>query len=103
MEQKLEALRANGPWEVVSLPPGKTAIGIKWVFKIKYNPDGSVDRFKARLVANRYTQQPEIDYHDTFSHVGKIVIVRCLLSLAARMHWPLYQIDVTNAFLQGLR
>ncbi|XP_075500194.1 uncharacterized protein LOC142538780 [Primulina tabacum] len=101
MDQELEALRANGTWVLCQLPPGKSAIGNKWVFKIKYNSDGSVDRFKARLVAKGYTQQPSIDYHYTFSPVAKIVTVRCVLSLAAHMHWPLHQMDVTNAFLQG--
>lgn len=101
MDTEIDALEANRTWEIVPLPLGKSVIGNKWVYKVKYHPDGSVDRFKARLVAKGYTQLPRIDYHNTFSHVVKIGTVRCLLSIVVVSQWPLYQKDVTNAFLQG--
>lgn len=101
MELELQALSSNNTWEIVDLPPGKVPIGNKWDYKIKYHPDGSVDRYKARLVAKGYTQLYGVDFHDTFSPVAKITTVRCLLSVAAMSQWPLYQMDVTNVFLQG--
>ncbi|GMJ12590.1 hypothetical protein HRI_004928200 [Hibiscus trionum] len=101
MKEELQALESNGTWSVVSLPPGKVPIGCKWVYKIKYTASGEVERFKARLVAKGYNQKEGVDYIDTFSPVVKLVTVRCLLALASVFQWPLYQLDVYNAFLQG--
>jgi histone deacetylase 1/2 len=77
-------------------------VGSKWVFYIKYLSDGIVDRFKARLVAKGYTQQPSLDFTDTFSHVVKASTVRVVLSLVVSNNWPLRQLDVKNTFLNGL-
>jgi hypothetical protein len=101
MELEMRALHQNGTWELVPLPPHKKTVGCKWVFTVKFNPDGSVERLKARLVAKGYTQTYGIDYDETFSPVAKISSVRVLISLAANLDWPLFQLDVKNAFLHG--
>ncbi|RVW53095.1 Retrovirus-related Pol polyprotein from transposon TNT 1-94 [Vitis vinifera] len=101
MVDEMAALHSNGTWDLVVLPPGKSTVGCRWVYAVKVGPDGQVDRLKARLVAKGYTQVYGSDYGDTFSPVAKIASVRLLLSMAAMCSWPLYQLDIKNAFLHG--
>ncbi|KAL3518523.1 hypothetical protein ACH5RR_021112 [Cinchona calisaya] len=101
MEEEMMALDNNGTWDLVHLPANKEAIGCKWVFVVKVNPDGSVARLKARLVAKGYAQTYGVDYSDTLSPVAKLASVRLFISLAATNDWPLHQLDVKNAFLNG--
>lgn len=86
---------------IVDLPPGKQPIGLKWVYKVKHKANGEIERYKARLVAKGYNQQEGLDYHETFSTAVKMVTVKTVISVAASHQWPLFQMDVHNAFLQG--
>ena len=99
--EEMNALKKNGTWEVVDLQREKEVVGRKWVFTIKSKADKSVERYKARLVANGFTQTYGIDYQETFAPVAKINSIRVLLSLAVNSNWPLHQLDVKNVFLNG--
>ena len=101
MAAELHALEQNHTWTLTPLPSGHRPIGCKWVYKIKYNSDGTVERYKAQLVAKGFTQREGIDYKETFSPMAKLTTVRCLLAIAAVRHWSLHQMDVQNAFLHG--
>ncbi|RVW33283.1 Retrovirus-related Pol polyprotein from transposon RE1 [Vitis vinifera] len=101
MDEEVQALQQNGTWILVPRPVNTNIVGSKWVFRTKYFPDGSVERLKARLVAKGYTQVPGLDYTDTFSPVVKATTVRVVLSLVVTNKWPLRQLDVKNAFLNG--
>ncbi|KAJ9554537.1 hypothetical protein OSB04_018582 [Centaurea solstitialis] len=101
MQEELRALAKAHTWDPAPLPPGKRPIGPKWVFKIKTKSDGSVDRYKTRLVAKGFNQEYDIDYEETFAPVARVTSVRSLLAIAATKRWPLFQMDVKNAFLNG--
>lgn len=104
MKSEYDALIANGTWTLVDLPPpGRTSIGFKWVFQVKENPDGTINKYKVRLVANEFHQQFGQDYTETFSPVVKPVTVRIILTLALTNSWNIQQLDVNNAFMDYLK
>lgn len=99
MNKELTALESNHTWTLVHLPPGKKVVGCKWVYKVKFHADGTIERYKSRLVAKGYTQSEGIDDQETFSPVAKMATVRALLAIAAAKSWEVHQLDVNNAFL----
>ena len=99
MEEEIKTLEKNQTWELTDLPKGKKLVGSRWVYTIKYTPDGSVERYKARLVAKGFTQIYSEDYYETFVLVSKLSSVRVVIYIVANLGWPLYQLDVKNAFL----
>ncbi|XP_042980159.1 uncharacterized mitochondrial protein AtMg00820-like [Carya illinoinensis] len=101
MHDELSALEENNTWTITSLPSNKTAIGCKYVYKVKLKLDGSLERHKARLVAKGYTQRDGFDFQETFSPVAKLTTVYVFLALASIHNWSLSQMDVHNAFLHG--
>lgn len=101
IESELAALHNNNTWTLTHLPPDKPLVSCKWLFKLKYHADGTVERHKARLVARGFTQTAGLDYLETFSPVVKMTTVRLLLALASSNNWFLHQLDVNTAFLHG--
>jgi len=102
MEDEHSALLRNGTWTLVPRPPGQNVIGSRLVFKVKQKADGSVDKFKARLVTQGFTQRCGVDYFDTYSPVVKPVTVRPVLAIALSHNWSVQQVDISNAFLHGI-
>ena len=97
MEQETKSLRANHTWDLVELPRDGKTVGSKWIYKVKIKADGSIERYKARLVAQGYTQKFGVDYDETFCPVVRMESFRIILASAIQLH----QIDVTTAFLNG--
>ena len=87
MAVEISALEANHTWVLTPLPSHKKTIGCKWVYQVKYRSDGSVERYKARLVTKGFTQKEGLDYLETFSPVAKLVSVKSLLAIAAVQGW----------------
>ena len=83
MKEDLDAFSKNHTWDLVTLPPWKSVVGCKWIYKIKNHSDGSIERYKARLIAKSFTQEYGIDYEKTFALVARISSVRALLTVAA--------------------
>lgn len=102
MDAEHDVLLHNKTWHLVATPKGKNIIGCKWVYKVKKKADGTVDRYKAQLVAKGYKQRYGLDYEDTFSPVVKAATIRLILSIAVSRGWSLRQLDVQNAFLHGV-
>ena len=91
----------NGTWEIVDLPPGEKAIGSGWVFKVKHNEDGSIERFKARFVAKGYSQCPGLDYTESFAPTFCPATLCIIMALAASEDLELCSVDITSAFTNG--
>ena len=84
MEEEIQMIEKNNTWELVNRPHGKDIIGVKWVYKTKLNPDGTIQKHKVRLVAKGYSQQPGIDYNETFAPVARLDTIRALIALASQ-------------------
>nr|KYP37068.1 Retrovirus-related Pol polyprotein from transposon TNT 1-94 [Cajanus cajan] len=97
MQAEIKALHDNNTWKLVELPSGRKPIRCRCVIRIKENSDGSINKYKAN-----FHQQPGLDFSETFSSVVKPVTIRIVLSLAVSFQWPLRQLDINNAFLNGM-
>jgi Reverse transcriptase (RNA-dependent DNA polymerase) len=98
---EVKAHLENKTWKLVRLPNGKHAIGSRWVFKIKRNADGSIDKYKGRIVAKGYAQREGIDYTETFAPTARFGALRTVIALAALEDWELESVDISTAFLNG--
>ena len=101
MDEKLYALHKTYTWDLIPLPFGKSDVGCRLVYKIKTNSDGSIEWYKAGLVAKWYSQQYGMDYEETFAPVAKMTTIHTLIVVASVRQWHISQLDVKNTFLNG--
>ena len=101
MDEEMASLLANKTWTLEEAPPGIKPIPIKWVFKIKRDSNGNIERYKARLVAKGFRQQEGIDYEEVFAPVSKYATLRALVAMAAAEDMEIHQLDNKTAYLNG--
>ncbi|GAU33542.1 hypothetical protein TSUD_143350 [Trifolium subterraneum] len=100
MQEEMKMIEKNQTWQLVDKPENQKIIGVKWVYRTKLNPDGSINKLKARLVVKGYFQQHGVDFSDTFAPVARHDTIRLLVALAAKLGWKIYHFKL--AFLNGL-
>ncbi|GJR49345.1 putative ribonuclease H-like domain-containing protein [Tanacetum coccineum] len=101
IKSEIESILQNHTWELVDLPPGCKPLGYKWIFKKKMKADGTIDKYKARLVIKGFRQREGLDYFDTYSPVTRITSIRMIIAIAALRNLEIHQMDVKTAFLNG--
>ncbi|KAJ9551722.1 hypothetical protein OSB04_015767 [Centaurea solstitialis] len=101
MDAEMAAIISNYTWDLVPKPSDANIVGNRWLFRHKFDSNGHLERYKARLVAQGFSQQPGLDFDDTFSPVVKPATIRTVLSISISRNWPIHQLDVKNAFLHG--
>ncbi|KAJ9548019.1 hypothetical protein OSB04_020562 [Centaurea solstitialis] len=101
MDAEMSAIISNYTWDLVPKPSDANIVGNRWLFRHKFDSNGRLERYKARLVAQGFSQQPGLDFDDTFSPVVKPATIRTVLSISISRNWPIHQLDVKNAFLHG--
>lgn len=101
MDNEMDSLKENQTWELTDLPVGARVIPCKWVYRLKTNPDGSINKYKARLVVKGFSQRQGTEYSETYSPVAKLGTIRTIISIAAEERMHLTQFDVSTAFLYG--
>ena len=90
MVEEYNSILVNDVWEVVSRPQDRFVVGLRWIYKIKYAANDSVEKYKARFVAKGYAQKEGIDYEETFAPVARYTSIRTMISLAAQMGWEIH-------------
>nr|GEY71036.1 hypothetical protein [Tanacetum cinerariifolium] len=101
IDDEIGSIIENNTWVLSDLPPDCKPLGCKWIFKRRMKVDGTIDKFKARLVIQGFRQKEMIDYFDTCASVARIATIRLLLALAAIHNLVIHQMDVKTAFLNG--
>ena len=102
MVEEYNSIVRNSAWEIVPRPVGKSVVGSRWIYKVKKDDDGSIEKYKARFVARGFSQIEGIDYEETFAPVTWYSSIRTILALSLQMGWHTHQMDVKTAFLNGI-
>jgi hypothetical protein len=102
MVEEYDSIVKNSAWEIVPRLIDKSVVGSRWIYKVKQAVDGSVEKYKARFVAQGFSQIEGIDYDETFAPVARYSSIRSILALSAQMGWHIHQMDVKTTFLNGI-
>ncbi|GJY81388.1 zinc finger, CCHC-type containing protein [Tanacetum coccineum] len=101
INDEMDFIMGNNSWVLVNLPPGCKPLGCKWIFKRKLKVDGTIEKFKARLVIQGFKQKSGKDYFDTYAPVARISTIRLLIAMASIHNIIIHQMDVKTGFLNG--
>ncbi|GKE10920.1 zinc finger, CCHC-type containing protein [Tanacetum coccineum] len=101
INDEMDSIMGNNTWVLADLPPGCKPLGCKWIFKRKLKVDGTIEKFKARLVIQDFKQKSRIDYFDTYAPVTCISTIRLLIAMASIYNLIIHQMDVKTTFLNG--
>ena len=101
IQDEMDSIMGNKTLKLVDVPLGSKSIGYKWIFKKEMKVDGTINKFKARLVAKRFTQKQGINYFDTYAPVARIATIRVLIAIASIYKLVIHQMDVKKAFLNS--
>ena len=96
MDSEMFAILSNHTWDLIPKPPNAKIVGCRWLYRHKFDSKGRLDRYKGRLVAQGFSQQPGLDFDDTFSSVVKPATICTVLSISISRNWPIHQLDVKN-------
>jgi hypothetical protein len=102
MVEEYDSIVKNCAWEIVPRSVDKLVVGLRWIYKVKQAANGSVEKYKARFVAQGFSQNEGIDYNETFAPVGRYSSIRSIPALSAQMGWCIHQMDVKIVFLNGI-
>ncbi|WVZ20588.1 hypothetical protein V8G54_007910, partial [Vigna mungo] len=102
MIEELKSIEKNQTWKLMDLSCGKRSIGVKWIFKTKRNPDGTILKHKARLVAKGFLQKKGVDFTEVYAPVARLETICLIIAVACAKNWFLSALDVKSAFLHGL-
>jgi hypothetical protein len=102
MVEEYDSIVKKSAWEIVPRPIDKSMVGLTWIYKVKQVVDGSVEKYKARFVARGFSQIRGIDCDESFAPVARYSSIRSILALSTQMGWRIHEMDVKNAFLNGI-
>ena len=94
-------IEKNNTWELVAIPREREVVSLKWIYKVKLNQEGDIQKHKARFVARGFTQKSSIDFNETFFPVARLETIRTVIVVVAQKKWKIIQLDVKSAFLNG--
>jgi hypothetical protein len=102
MVEEYTYIMRNDVWEIVLRLEGKSVVSSRWLYKIKYVVDGSIDNFKPMFVARGFSQKEGVDYKETFAPIFRYAYIQAIISIASVMRWRIHQMDLKTTFLNGI-